>query len=81
MCAVLDRFDFDNTISRLDEAGLLCFYRYAPLPPLEEIEANIRAIEKDISRMLAEATGSAVAEGRIQPAATRKVHRNQPPGS
>ena len=35
------------------------FYRYAPPRPLEEIEADIRAIESDIVRMLAEVTGSA----------------------
>ena len=34
------------------------FYRYTPPRPLEEIEADIRAIEKDIVRMLAEVTGS-----------------------
>ncbi len=34
------------------------FYRYAPPRPLEEIEADIRAIESDIVRMLAEVTGS-----------------------
>ena len=34
------------------------FYRYAPPRPLEEIEADIRAIESDIMRMLAEVTGS-----------------------
>jgi type I restriction enzyme M protein len=33
------------------------FYRYTPPRPLEAIEADIRAIEKDILRMLAEATG------------------------
>ena len=33
------------------------FYRYAPPRPLEEIEADIRTIEKDIMRMLAEVTG------------------------
>ena len=33
------------------------FYRYTPPRPLEEIEADIRAIEKDIMRMLAEVTG------------------------
>ena len=32
------------------------FYRYAPPRPLEEIEADIRTIEKDIMRMLAEVT-------------------------
>ena|SRR5438094_709039 len=34
------------------------FYRYRPPRPLEEIESDIRAIEKDIVRMLAEVTGS-----------------------
>jgi type I restriction enzyme M protein len=34
------------------------FYRYTPPRPLEEIEADIRAIETDIMRMLAEVTGS-----------------------
>jgi type I restriction enzyme M protein len=34
------------------------FYRYTPPRPLEEIEADIRAIEQDILRMLAEVTGS-----------------------
>lgn len=33
------------------------FYRYTPPRPLEEIEADIRAIEADIVRMLAEVTG------------------------
>jgi type I restriction enzyme M protein len=33
------------------------FYRYSPPRPLEEIEADIRAIESDILRMLAEVTG------------------------
>jgi len=36
------------------------FYRYTPPRPLEEIEADIRAIEKDIVRMLAEVTGSGI---------------------
>ncbi|MDP2957645.1 MAG: class I SAM-dependent DNA methyltransferase [Longimicrobiales bacterium] len=35
------------------------FYRYTPPRPLEEIEADIRGIESDILRMLAEVTGSA----------------------
>ncbi len=35
------------------------FYRYTPPRPLEEIEADIRGIETDILRMLAEVTGSA----------------------
>ena len=34
------------------------FYRYTPPRPLEEIEADIRAIEQDILRMLAEVAGS-----------------------
>ncbi len=34
------------------------FYRYTPPRPLEEIEADIRAIEVDIVRMLAEVTGA-----------------------
>ena len=34
------------------------FYRYAPPRPLEEIAADIRAVETDIVRMLAEVTGS-----------------------
>jgi type I restriction enzyme M protein len=34
------------------------FYRYTPPRPLEEIEADIRGIETDILRMLAEVTGS-----------------------
>ncbi|MBI2531060.1 MAG: SAM-dependent DNA methyltransferase, partial [Deltaproteobacteria bacterium] len=34
------------------------FYRYTPPRPLEEIEFDIRGIETDIVRMLAEVTGS-----------------------
>ena len=34
------------------------FYRYTPPRPLEEIESDIRGIEQDILRMLAEVTGS-----------------------
>ncbi|MEO6094258.1 MAG: class I SAM-dependent DNA methyltransferase [Fibrobacteria bacterium] len=34
------------------------FYKYVPPRPLEEIDADIRAIEKDIVRLLAEVTGS-----------------------
>ncbi len=34
------------------------FYRYTPPRPLKEIEADIRGIEADIVRMLAEVTGS-----------------------
>jgi type I restriction enzyme M protein len=33
------------------------FYRYTPPRPLEDIEADIRVIEQDILRMLAEVTG------------------------
>ena len=36
------------------------FYRYTPPRPLEEIEQDIRAIEGDIVRMLAEVTGGAI---------------------
>jgi type I restriction enzyme M protein len=36
------------------------FYRYRPPRPLEEIEADIRAAEADIVRMLGEITGSRV---------------------
>ncbi|HEX9642005.1 MAG TPA: N-6 DNA methylase, partial [Candidatus Krumholzibacteria bacterium] len=35
------------------------FYRYTPPRPLEEIEGEIRGIEQDILRMLAEVTGGA----------------------
>ena len=35
------------------------FYRYTPPRPLEEIEGEIRGIEQDILRMLAEVTGPA----------------------
>ncbi len=34
------------------------FYRYTPPRPLEEIESDIRTIEQDILKMLAEVTGS-----------------------
>ena len=37
------------------------FYRYTPPRPLEEIEGEIRGIEQDILRMLAEVTGGAAA--------------------
>ncbi len=88
MREVLEKFDFDNTISKLDEAGLLfqvverfkntdlhpdtidnhgvgslfarlnrSFYEYVPPRPLEEIEADIQAIEKDIVSMLREVAG------------------------
>ena len=36
------------------------FYRYTPPRPLEEIEADIRAIETDIVRMLAQVTAGLV---------------------
>jgi type I restriction enzyme M protein len=36
------------------------FYRYVPPRPLEKIEADIRGLEGDILRMLAEVTGSSV---------------------
>lgn len=39
------------------------FYRYAPPRPLAEIEADIRAVEQDILRMLAEVTGARVGGG------------------
>jgi type I restriction enzyme M protein len=38
------------------------FYKYNPPRPLEEIEADIRAIEKEIVKMLAEITGSKLTE-------------------
>jgi type I restriction enzyme M protein len=41
------------------------FYRYTPPRPLEEIEADIRAIESDIVRMLAEVTGGPVVEKNV----------------
>jgi len=34
------------------------FYRDAPRRPLEESEADIRAVEQDVVRMLAEVTGT-----------------------
>jgi type I restriction enzyme M protein len=39
------------------------FYRYTPPRPLEEIEADIRGVEQDILRMLAEVTGSMPVQG------------------
>jgi len=33
------------------------FYRYTPPRPLADIEADIRAIEKDIVRMMGDVTG------------------------
>jgi type I restriction enzyme M protein len=58
--------DTDKRDPRDGEAGLVgyeinfnrYFYRYAPPRPIEEIEADIRGIETDIMRMLAEVTGS-----------------------
>jgi type I restriction enzyme M protein len=38
------------------------FYQYTPPRPLDEIEADIKTIEKDIVRMLAEVTGGREAE-------------------
>ncbi len=38
------------------------FYKYIPPRPLEQIEADIRAIEKEIVKMLAEITGSKLTE-------------------
>jgi type I restriction enzyme M protein len=38
------------------------FYCYTPPRPLEEIEADIRAIERDVMRMLAEVTGGSVVD-------------------
>ena len=38
------------------------FYRYTPPRPLEEIEADIRGVETDILRMLAEVTGAGPAK-------------------
>ncbi len=56
--------DTSRRDSRDGEVGLVgyeinfnrYFYRYTPPRPLEEIEADIRAIEGDIRRMLAEVT-------------------------
>lgn len=39
------------------------FYRYTSPRPLEETEADIRVIEQDILRMLAEVTGVRVGGG------------------
>jgi type I restriction enzyme M protein len=44
------------------------FYRYTPPRRLEEIEADIRAIEKDIMRMLAEVTGNTPGSADGEPA-------------
>lgn len=41
------------------------FYRYTPPRPLEEIEADIRPIEQNIVRMLAEVTGTSAAEAKV----------------
>lgn len=43
------------------------FYRYTPPRPLEEIEADIRTIEGDIVRMLAEVTAGQAGSGENQP--------------
>lgn len=39
------------------------FYRYTPPRPIEEIEGEIRGIEQEILRMLAEVTGAAAPRG------------------
>lgn len=39
------------------------FYKYVPPRPLEEIEADIREVEKDIMRMLGEMTGNSTQGG------------------
>ena len=39
------------------------FYQYTPPRPLGEIEADIRAIERDIVRMLGQVTGNHIVEG------------------
>ena len=63
------RFDMINTAIRDHKDGEVgkvgyeinfnrYFYQYTPPRPLEEIEADIREIEKDIVQMLAEVTGS-----------------------
>ncbi len=41
------------------------FYRYSPPRPLEKIEADIRTMEKDVVRMLAEVTGTNAKEHLI----------------
>jgi type I restriction enzyme M protein len=51
------------------------FYRYTPPRPLQEIEADIRALETDIVRMLAEVTGSAAL---ITRAVTKGLRANVP---
>src|SRR5207302_1943279 len=58
--------DTDKRDTRDGEVGIVgyeinfnrYFYRYTPPRPLEEIEGEIRAIEKDIMRMLAAVTGT-----------------------
>jgi len=58
--------DTDRRDPKDGEIGLIGYeinfnrylYRYKPPRPLEEIEADIRATEQDIMRMLAEVTGS-----------------------
>jgi len=58
--SALIRGGADTDVPDPEEGGrvpLDYFYRYAPPGPLEEIEADIRTIEKDIMRMLAEVAG------------------------
>jgi hypothetical protein len=57
MREVLGKFDFDNTISKLAEAGLL----FPGAGALRRAEAEIRETEQDIVRMLTEVMGSRVA--------------------
>jgi type I restriction enzyme M protein len=62
--------DTDRRDAKDGEVGLVgyeinfnrYFYRYKPPRPLDVIEAEIRDTERDIVRMLAEVTGSRVAE-------------------
>jgi type I restriction enzyme M protein len=42
------------------------FYRYTPPRPLGEIEADIRGIEQDILRVLAEVTGGMASGGKTE---------------
>ncbi len=53
------------------------FYRYTPPRPLEEIEADIRAIETDIVRMLAEVTGSTSSASESGIATCRRSMRDR----
>jgi type I restriction enzyme M protein len=63
--------DTDRRDDRDGEVGIVgyeinvnrYFYRYKPPRPLAEIEADIRATEQDILRMLAEVTGSRISGG------------------